>query len=673
MKNKPLRQGQRTRLAAGLSTPRRQRGAAAVFGAVALIAGVIAMLLGINIGMLYYAQRDLQKLAVLGAMAGAQTASGCINGGGASDTTTVTNRVKAALSNNLQGSIDPAKLLTTIGGVPGVQLGMVSPGKPGATTNDGQYHFSSLADNDARINAVVVNLSEPQPVILGGTLFNPTAGTLQASATAKLQPLGGFKVGSTLVSLNGGLLNALLSTLLGSSISLSAVDYNNLASTQISLAGLMVAAGVNDLNSLLALTTNVAGLQQILVAATSTVNPSAANLVQGLTLGNAQANQSVPLASLLGGIGNGLNPTVTDAASLVPSLDLLDLLTQLGEAAAAQNPTNFLKLQITPSITGLLNTFIFLSVQEPMQQGFGPVGSTAQTAQIKLQLRLNVDTSLVNGILNLLQTLTVGLLNFSIQPINLGADINVAKAVGTLNSIICPAETSNSTAASGMPSALIGVNTNLATVRLGTFSGSAQSDPSLTYGSLLSVTGNLLLIPNALSLNVGINNPLPQPLQVGNSNGAQAGPFTIYQIPTVPVSQTTAPHSYNYVACNSLGGTFDPCTAAADPNNPYAPVPATNLLAGISTYIGQLVNTSNLSIVVSLLGLPVNLSGLLDPLLSAINSLLLTPLTNLLDQLLNPLLALLGVQVGSATVLMSNVVTGPPVLVNTALPGSPNF
>lgn len=652
--------------------PGRQRGAAAMFGAVALLAGVIAMLLSINIGILYFAQRDLQRLAVLGAMAGVETASGCLNGGGASDTTSVTTRVKTALSSNLPSGNDPAKLLNAIGGVPAVQLGMVTTGKPGAQTNDGLRHFSSLSDHDARINAVVVNLTEPQPAILGAALFNATPGTLYASATAMQQPLAGFKIGSTLVSLNGGLLNALLSALLGSSISLSAVDYNNMASTQLSLAGLELAAGVNDLNSLLALDTNVAGLQQILVTATNTVNPSVANLLQGLTLGNAVANQNVPLASVLGGIGNGLNPTVTDAASLVPSLDLVDLLTQIGQAAAAQDPTHFLQLQITPSIPGLLNTFIFLSVEEPMQQGYGPVGTTAQTAQIRLRLRLNVDTSLVNGIFSLLQTLTIGLVNFTVQPINLGLDVYVAKAVGTLDSIYCPAETSNSTAGSGMPSAQIGVNTNLAKVQVGTFSASAQSDPILTFGNLLSINGSLLLIPNAVGLTVAINNPLPQPLQVGNSNGAQAGPFTIYQIPTAPVSPTTAPHSYNYLACNNLVA-LNPCTSTSDPNNPYAPVPSTNLLAGISTYIGQLVNQNGLEIDLYLAGVKIPVGALLDPLLSAINSLLLTPLTNLLDALLNPLLQLLGLQVGSATVLMSNVVTGPPVLVNTALPGTANF
>src|SRR5579859_6902103 len=56
----------------------RQRGAAAVFAVAAMIAGLAALLLGINVGMLYYAQRDLQRLAALAAAAGVETASGCV-------------------------------------------------------------------------------------------------------------------------------------------------------------------------------------------------------------------------------------------------------------------------------------------------------------------------------------------------------------------------------------------------------------------------------------------------------------------------------------------------------------------------------------------------------------------------------------------------------------------
>jgi hypothetical protein len=423
----------------------------------------------------------------------------------------------------------------------------------------------------------------------------------------------------------------------------------------------MVGAGVNDLNSLLALNTNVAGLQQILVTATNLVNPSAASLIQGLTLGNSQANQNVPLATLLGNIGNGLNPTVNDVASLAPSLDLLDLLQGLGQAAAAQNPNSFLTIQATPSLpAGLLSNYVFLSVQEPMQPGFGPVGAQAQTAQVVLHLRSSVDTTgligvvlgLLNGILGLLGS------GITIQPINIGLDLAVAKSVGTLASLVCPTSTVPH------PSATVAVNSSAATLTLGTFTGNAKTNPALTGGSFIDIQGKGLL--GLISASVGLKSQVG-PTNVGNSTGAVAGPFVVYGPGKTFSSQQ--PHNYNYDACNDTAANPLSCGTTQDPNNPAAPIPTANILQGVTTLIGTLLSNNNL--ITKALGL--DLSAILDPLLSAVNTLLLTPLTQLLDSIVNPLLAALGIQLASGTVLMNNVETGRPVIVNTALPGTPNF
>lgn len=662
MNDKSNRQRRRTASAAPMATPQRQQGAAAVFLIAAIIAALTAMALSFNIGMLYFAQRELQKEATLAAMAGVQVGGGCLNAGKPGSLTNVQAAVQQAIQNN--GNYSPAGALALMTGINGSAA--VEVGRTVDTT--GKHVFQPLTAGDSRIDSVRVNLTRPSPSIFGAGLL-PGARTvvIQASATARQQPLGGFHIGTTLASLNTSnspLLNPLLTALLGTSINLKAVDYTNMAGVQLSLANLMVAAGVNDLNSLLALNTNIAGVKQILAAATGTVNPSVAQLVQGIGLGNAQANTNIALADLLGNLGNGLNPTVTDAASLAPSLDLLDLLTQLGEAAAAKNPNNFLQLNFGPSVPGLFNLQIFLSVQQPMQSGFGPVGATAQTAQITLRVRANIDTALLNGIFALLKTLTLGITNFSVDPINIGLDLLVGNATGTLDSLTCPTD------AKPAPTATVGVNTHVATLqKLGTFVGAPSSNPDIVAGNLLNITTNTgLLGLDLLDLTVAIKT-LPGALNVGNSTGAEAGPFSIYDMPTQPVT-TTQPHVYNYIACNSLGSPANHCASQVDPNNPYQAIPSGNLLGGISTYIGNLVAKNNLTIVIKLLNIPIDLSAILDPLVALINTLVLTPLTSLLDQLLNPLLALLGVQLGSGTVLMDNVVIGTPTLVTTALPGS---
>ena len=63
------------------SSRRRQHGAVAIFVAISLIAILAAVALSIDIGRLYFAQRDLQRLALLGALSAAQQVSGCANNG----------------------------------------------------------------------------------------------------------------------------------------------------------------------------------------------------------------------------------------------------------------------------------------------------------------------------------------------------------------------------------------------------------------------------------------------------------------------------------------------------------------------------------------------------------------------------------------------------------------
>ena len=654
---------------------RQQRGVAAVFAAIAIVALVISMLLGINIGRLYYAQRDLQRLASLAAIAGANMSSGCGTGTRATDASTgsaLWNQVQSVILANNGNS----GTLTGINGAAAVQVGWVNAGNGGSITDDSGAvhtvasdslrHFVALANGDSHINAVRVNLSSTAPSILGSAFFpGYTPSTIYASASATQLPIGAFSIGSTTASLNtssSAVLNPLLSGLLGSSVNLAAVDFVNLASTQISLANLMVAAGVNDLNSLLSLSSNASGLKTLLGSAANLVNPSAANLVTGLTLGKTQAATNVPLANLLGNVGKGLNPTVNDAAALAPSLNLLDLLQGLGQAAAAQNPNSFLTLSFSPGIPGVVSTAVYLSVQQPMQPGFGPVGATAQTAQVTLRLRISLDNSLLGGIFKLLQTLTLGLVSFNADPVNVGVDLQVAKAVGTLDSLICPTTTSP------YPSAQVGVNANLVTTTVGTFSSGSPS-AAVTSGNLLNISGTVLGLPT-IAATVGLKG-VPAAITLGSTAGAEAGPFKIYQLPTAPVNTTTQAHTYIYPACNSLGGSVNPCTnGSTDPNNPNAPIPSVSLLSGLSSSVASLVTKNNLSVVIRVAGIPVDLTALLDPLVSLLNTLLIGPLTSILDAVLNPLLNLLGLQVGSATVLMNSVTTGPSVVVTTRIPGS---
>jgi uncharacterized membrane protein len=608
-----------------LATRSSQRGATALFSALVMFAMVASMLMALNIGRLYYAQRDLQKMASLAAIAGVEISSGCRNGGVPGNTAAVTTLVKSALAAN-GGTV---AMLTGFDGAGAVQLGRIDD-----TT--GIHTFVPLTDGDPRIDAVRVNLTNGAPSMIGSGFFPGTGAlTLRASATAQQQPLGAFSIGSTLVSLNTSqsILNPLLSGLLGTSLSLSAVDYNGLAQTQLSLANLMVAANVNDLNSLLAINTTAAGLQTLLAAATNQVNPGVANLITGLTLGSTQATTSISLASILGNVGNGLNPLVTDAAAQVPFVNVLDMLAALGYAAAASNGET-ITLPVSVNVPGLASLYVYLQVLQPMQpSGFGPVGTTQNTAQIVLKLRANVDPTSFLGLLSLLANATI----------NLAVDINVAQATGTISALSCPSGTSVP------PSGSVALTTGLVSLKLGTFTGAASSAPAIstTAAPLLNVT--VLGIP---VITLTVNAPVSVPLGTGSGT---AGPFTLYNTPTALTNTTD---SYVYEACNSLS--INPC-AVADSTNPQTPVSSDDIATGLTTGIGNLVG--NLTPSVLGIGMP----GLTS-ILGALTTTLLTPVATLVDSILNPLLAALGVQVGSGTVLWQGFETGQPVIVSYAQP-----
>jgi len=84
-------------------------------------------------------------------------------------------------------------------------------------------------------NAMEVTLSQPVPLFFAPILKLPNLGTVTATARATKTNLAAFSLGSTLVGLQGGIANALLSALTGSNINLSLMSYDALAGANIDL------------------------------------------------------------------------------------------------------------------------------------------------------------------------------------------------------------------------------------------------------------------------------------------------------------------------------------------------------------------------------------------------------------------------------------------------------
>ncbi len=108
-----------------------------------------------------------------------------------------------------------------------------------ATT--GTYAADPTRAPDARFaasasgrDAVRVRLESRAPTFFA-RILGKTSIPIARNAVAARERLAGFSIGSRLASLDGGIVNALLSGLTGSSVSLSVMDYNALAGVDVDL------------------------------------------------------------------------------------------------------------------------------------------------------------------------------------------------------------------------------------------------------------------------------------------------------------------------------------------------------------------------------------------------------------------------------------------------------
>jgi uncharacterized membrane protein len=684
----------------------KQRGAAAIFAAVGLVALVIGLVLAVNVGQLYFAQRDLQRQASLAAIAGASLASGCSNSGqpqaDASANSALWNKVQTAVIAN-NGS---ATNMTGINGFSAVEVGWVNNASGQSVTDDSGTkhtvatdslrHFVPLANSDSHINAVRVNLSTTVPTLIGG-LFPGGTGKLVASATALQSAEGSFYLGTSIASLSGGALNGLLGAVLcapgdttcQSSIASLSVGsaYSGLANVNVSLGQLATAAGISvqDLSDPLALSTQTPVLSKLLNGLASSlgsnISSGTATLLQNLA--SASTNPSgVPLGSLL----NAVDTTAAD----VPFIDLQSLILALGESSTSgtNGQVQPIALPINLDVPGVAVVRVFLDVGAPPKfSSYVPAGrgcdtSCAKTAEVTLQLRVQAGqalsglltsiNNLINGLLGTLGKLVGLKLTVTVaSSLNIGADVAVAQATARLDKLQCP------TVNNVNPVASLSASPSIAAISVGTFSGTLPASGAAGAVPALSTVSSLPLAEvnlDATGLCVGVklgNACVGVPLNLGATDevlslglvnvtaGQGSASFQSLSNITSFTQQTISggDPSYYYLADGAPGA---PNTSSINPQT----VGSTVSLA-VSLPINAQDNNPQ--------GLTGVLSGLINSLLSLVTS-AVTPVINLIDAtlmpLLNGLLSALGVQLGSATVVMDGVVVPSAKVVSTAVPTS---
>lgn len=373
---------------------RDERGAIAILFAVGFAVLAMASALAIDAGSLYFERRKLQSAVDLASISAA------------------TNPARA----------------TEIAASVLVDAGVLAPNSTtGLTVVTGNYDRSRplqtrFQPNATPLNAVSIELARPGTLhfarLIGSAPLTAARGLAYADAQVS------FSLGSRLASLNAGIVNALLTTLLGTNVSLSIMDYRALADVQIDLLTFLDALGMEmGLTALnydqLLKTEARSGV--IAKALASITNGPVRTIVS--SLGLTSNGNSIPLSKLLnlgklGGLEVGSASEVADV-----KVSLLELLTA---AASLANGTNQVALNVGANVPGLLKLTVDLAIGEPAQGGgwfaIGPAGTVVRTAQ----LRLRIKAQLLGGA------------TLQSAGVNLPVWLDVAHAEARVASAVCP-------------------------------------------------------------------------------------------------------------------------------------------------------------------------------------------------------------------------------------------
>jgi uncharacterized membrane protein len=589
-----------------------RRGQVAIITALVLVVFVGLAALVVEVGLAYSRRTSLQAATDMAVLDGAWqlpvTTNSGFTGENASTATSVTSATTAGLAaNGYSGA--------AVTGWPTV--GRYTPNP--ATVPASRYVANASLTNTvgtntcASMNAVQLESRTISPLYFGRSISNASALSPQVLATATRNVDAAFRVGSGLVSVGQtGVANAVLTSLLGSTVTLTAVDYQNLLNANVNAL-----AFANALASQINLTAGTySGLLQSeasvgnIIAAELAVLESqgsvASAAVTSLEKLQAQVSASGAVQLSVGQLldfgtwdGQQIGSSTAPPAAVFGTLNAYDLITF---AAQAANGSDALSINQTGiSIPGVATLSVALSAIEPPKPSyysFGTPCTVAHTAQVRLQLQLSVGISV---------------LGLGLVTLNLPVYVEIANGTATLLNISCP------TSAPGTTIATINAQSGVGLVEVGTVTPAAMNDftsePTVTATNLISLVGGLV---------------------------SAAGSAT------VPIAAASSTMQFSFASPSSQTSTQTQEMSSTSALTTIGP----SLLSGLSA-----------SLTVNLLGIPiVTIPSWLLSALGAILSPVGTALSPL-DAILQSLLGALGIGVGNVTVFAGGARCGPPVLV----------
>jgi len=374
--------------------------------------------LGVDVGAIFTDRRKAQSAADLAAIVAASNLSNAYN---AASATVVKNNYPAA-------------------SLVAVDVGTYTPNPAAAP----QARFVTPSPGTA--NAARVTLKTETPLYFARYITGKDKFAISTQATASSTAFASFAIGSRLVSLNGGLLNAILGGMLGTTVSLSAMDYQALVNARIdafdflsALATRLSLTGVTY-NDLLSGNVKLPDAVAAALAAQQATNgaSSATTALSGISQALSGLSTKVSVGSVIdlgpyGGMIAGQKPKVG------VSVSVFSLLSAIAELA---NGTHQITAPVSLGLPGITAASLVVTVGErPVGSSWvavGTQGASVHTAQTRILLMVQIGGS---GI---------------VPAINLPLYVEIAQGTATLDAISCSrANITNSTVTLGVTPGLV--------------------------------------------------------------------------------------------------------------------------------------------------------------------------------------------------------------------------
>ncbi len=364
-------------------------------GNVAIMAALCAPLilytlaLGVDYGMMTLQQRRLQQLSDIGAIVAASDIANASS-----------NLVANFQKNGLNVAVKTTNgYLTASGSLPSdtpklSQYDAVVQYTPGVYVADPSVAAAQrFVPGVQPYDAVKVAVQQKAELTFAASFATPP--TLGAVGTASASKIAAFSIGSRLASLNGGVLNALLGSLLGTTVSLKVADYEALASADVDLLSYLdlLATSLNlqaaTYDDLLNTDISYPRLLNTLgktPGLSSTVTKALSSLEKGL----ASTQLKVKLKDLVD-LGPLSERVIGSGSHLLVDASVMDILSA---TAMAANQKNQVAVNLAGTVPGLTSITLKLSIGERPKgvasNAVGATGAAVRTAQIRLAIEASI-------------------------------------------------------------------------------------------------------------------------------------------------------------------------------------------------------------------------------------------------------------------------------------------